>query len=120
MFNYRVAHKLADMTDGTSSTLLVGETIDAHTDLSFNLWSQAGRHESSLRSTENPLNTKPGTGITTSPYGVKLYGGFGSKHTGGGNFVFGDGHVQFISNSIDIKLYQALSTKAGNEVANAP
>ncbi|WP_439628392.1 DUF1559 domain-containing protein [Gemmata sp.] len=120
MFNYRVPHKMSDMTDGTSHTMIVGEVIDAHTDLSRNLWTQAGRHESCLRSTENPLNTKPGTGVTTSPYGVALYGGFGSRHTGGGNFAFGDGHVQFLTNTIDLPTYQALSTRAGGEARSAP
>jgi prepilin-type N-terminal cleavage/methylation domain-containing protein/prepilin-type processing-associated H-X9-DG protein len=120
MFNYRLPHKMSDMTDGTSNTMVAGEVIDAHTDLSTNIWTQAGRHESCLRSTENPLNTKPGTGVTTSPYGVALYGGFGSRHTGGGNFVFGDGHVQFLTDGIDLQTYQALSTKAGGEARSAP
>jgi prepilin-type N-terminal cleavage/methylation domain-containing protein/prepilin-type processing-associated H-X9-DG protein len=120
MFNYRIAHKLAELTDGTSNMMIVGEVIDAHTDKSYNYWTYGSRHESSLRSTENPLNTKPGTGITTSPYGIPLFGGFGSKHSGGGNFAFADGHVQFISNSIDLPTYQALSTKAGGETLQAP
>ncbi|MCE9566951.1 MAG: DUF1559 domain-containing protein [Planctomycetes bacterium] len=120
MFNYRIAHKMSDMTDGTSNTMLVGEVIDAHTNLSTNMWTQGGRHESCMRSTENPLNTKPGTGITTSPYGIALYGGFGSKHTNGGNFAFGDGRVQFLNNNIDLTTYQALSTRAGGEARSAP
>ncbi len=120
MFNYRRVHKLADMTDGTSNTMTVGEVIDSHTDLSYNIWTQAGRHESSMRTTENPLNTKPGTGITTSPYGIPLFGGFGSKHTGGGNFAFADGHIQFIRDGIDMQTYQALSTRSGNEVLSPP
>jgi len=120
MFNYRIAHKMSDMTDGTSNTMIVGEVAVSDTDLSYNLWTQAGRHESCLRSTENPLNTKPGTGVTTSPYGVALFGGFGSNHTGGGNFAFGDGHIQFLTNGIDILTYQALSTRAGGEPRSAP
>jgi prepilin-type processing-associated H-X9-DG protein/prepilin-type N-terminal cleavage/methylation domain-containing protein len=120
MFNYRIPHKLSEMTDGTHTMMLVGEVIDAHTDLSYNRWTLGSRHEDCLRSTENPLNTKPGTGITTSPYGVALYGGFGSRHSGGGNFAFADGHVQFITDGIAMPTYQALSTKAGGEAVSPP
>jgi prepilin-type processing-associated H-X9-DG protein len=36
--------------------------------------------------------------------------GFGSSHTGGAHFVFADGTVNFIADSIDIGLYRDLST----------
>ncbi len=120
MFNYKRQHTRAEMTDGTSTMMMVGEVIDAHTNLSYNFWSQAGRHESTMRSTENPVNTKPGTGITTSPYGIALSAAFGSRHTNGANFAFADGHVAFIPNSIDIAVYRALSTRAGGETVNTP
>lgn len=35
--------------------------------------------------------------------------GFGSLHSGGANFVFGDGSLRFISNRIDTSLYRKLS-----------
>lgn len=118
MFNYKNIHTLADMTDGTSNTMMVGEVIDAHTNLSYNRWSLGSRHLDSLRSTVNPLNTPPGTGVTTSPYGIPLFGGFGSQHSGGGQFVFGDGHVVFINDTIDIAVYRGLSTRAGGETVS--
>lgn len=118
VFNYRIAHRRQEITDGTSNTMLVGEVIDAHTDKSYNVWAYAGRLECSLRSTENPVNTKPGTGITTSPYGIPLNGAFGSRHPGGALFVFGDGHVQFISANIALATYRALSTRSGGEAVS--
>ena len=42
-------------------------------------------------------------------------GAFGSSHRGGSQFVFADGHVDFISESISTDLYQSLSTIAGGE-----
>jgi prepilin-type processing-associated H-X9-DG protein len=120
MCNYKAPHTLGQMTDGTSGTMIVGEVIEAHSNLCYNVWSRADRHENTMRSTENPLNTKPGTGVTTSPYGTPLYGGFGSNHTGGGNFAFADGHVTFISNNIALTVYQALSTRNGNESVEVP
>ena len=43
-------------------------------------------------------------------------GAFASSHPGGANFVYGDGHVDFIDDEIDINAYRALSTVAGGEV----
>jgi prepilin-type N-terminal cleavage/methylation domain-containing protein/prepilin-type processing-associated H-X9-DG protein len=120
MFNYKVTHVRPDMVDGSSNMMMVGEVIDAHTDRSRNFWTQAGRHESGLRSTENPPNTKPGTGVTTSPYGIPLYGGFGSKHPGGVHFLFGDGHVVFVNDTIPLATYKSLSTRAGGEALSPP
>ncbi|MFN5290454.1 MAG: DUF1559 domain-containing protein [Planctomycetia bacterium] len=120
IFNYKINQKRNEITDGTSNTMVIGEVIDAHTNLSTNLWSQAARNESCMRNTENPPNTKPGTGITASPYGIPIFGGFGSKHAGGVNFIFADGHNQFITDSIALSVYKALSTKAGGEAVSPP
>jgi prepilin-type N-terminal cleavage/methylation domain-containing protein/prepilin-type processing-associated H-X9-DG protein len=40
---------------------------------------------------------------------------FLSRHGWGAQFLFCDGHVRFISGSIDYRLYKALSTRAGKE-----
>jgi len=120
MFNYRLPQTRAGLVDGASNTMLVGEVIEADTNKSTNIWSQAARLESSLRSTENPLNTPPGTGVTTSPYGVPLNAAFASQHPGGGHFAFGDGHVQFISDRIPLATYKALSTRSGSEPISPP
>ncbi|MBS0265270.1 MAG: DUF1559 domain-containing protein [Planctomycetes bacterium] len=40
---------------------------------------------------------------------------FSSQHLGGAQFVFADGHVQFVSKNINRTIYQALSTRAGGE-----
>jgi len=42
---------------------------------------------------------------------------FGSKHPGGANFLFGDGSVKFISETIDTTLYARLGDiRDGNPV----
>ncbi len=43
-------------------------------------------------------------------------GGFGSYHQGGAIFAFGDGHVTFLAESVDWKLYQKLGNRADGEI----
>ena len=44
---------------------------------------------------------------------------FGSFHPGGAHFVFADGHVEFLSDTINMTTYQALSTIAGGELISS-
>jgi prepilin-type processing-associated H-X9-DG protein/prepilin-type N-terminal cleavage/methylation domain-containing protein len=41
---------------------------------------------------------------------------FYSRHPGGVNFLFADGHVTFLKSSMNYKTFQALATRAGGEV----
>jgi prepilin-type processing-associated H-X9-DG protein len=40
---------------------------------------------------------------------------FGSGHSGGANFAFGDGSIRFINESVSLPILQALATRAGGE-----
>lgn len=117
-FNYKTAYAIASFPDGLSNTIFIGEVYDGHRTESLNIWTQAGRHQSCLRTAENPINTRPGQGITTSPYGVPLNGAFQSRHVGGAQFLFGDGHVDFLSENISMTVYRALATREGDEVVS--
>lgn len=90
------------------------------------------RYAGGFSSTVEPLNKWP---VTDSYYDVAAFaagdsrpsweGGphrvtnFRSFHVGGGHFAFCDGSVNFISDSIDMTIYRALSTMAGGEVESA-
>jgi len=118
VFFYCEAFTIQDIMDGLSKTLFVGEVVESHTSDSSNIWSRALREQDTLRSTRNPVNTFPGEPIFDDLYGFKVNGAFASRHPSGANFAFGDGHVVFIEENIDLRVYRALSTRAGNEVVN--
>ncbi len=44
---------------------------------------------------------------------------FGSRHIGGANFVFGDGSVRFLSQSLDAAVLEALGTASGNDTVGS-
>jgi prepilin-type N-terminal cleavage/methylation domain-containing protein/prepilin-type processing-associated H-X9-DG protein len=63
--------------------------------------------------------------VTTdpSPGSPMLYSAYGwraarSLHPGGVNVTFADGAVRFIDETIDVKIWQALSTRAGEDIVS--
>lgn len=111
-FFYHRRLALSEFRDGLSNSFLAGEVLRPDTNESSNVWSYAIANADCLRTTTNPLNTVPGDGIV-----VELRNGaFGSSHTSGGSFVYGDGHVAYMDDSIDIKTYRLLSSIADGEV----
>ncbi|WP_425617704.1 DUF1559 domain-containing protein [Anatilimnocola sp. NA78] len=123
LFVYRSAFRLADITDGTSSQMMVGETrgndgvvAAPNGPASPNIWSTGSRFIT-LRTTNMPINQLPGTGAgidTTS--GTRSNAAFGSLHPAGAQFAFADGHVSMIQNNINFVTYQRLSMRADGEV----
>jgi prepilin-type N-terminal cleavage/methylation domain-containing protein/prepilin-type processing-associated H-X9-DG protein len=79
--------------------------------------------------TSNPLGC-----INGNPFGTPQFGnpvgwiktctdlgqlGFRSRHPGGVNFVFGDGSVRFLKDTINLPTYRALATRAMGEIVSA-
>ena len=112
MFVYRDAYGNRDAIDGLSNVMFVGEVRNGDLTNHLNRWTIGSRHLDCLRSTENPVNTPPGQGVTTAPYGEEYNGAFGSRHPGGANFGFGDGSVHFISETINLDVYKLLGQRA--------
>jgi prepilin-type N-terminal cleavage/methylation domain-containing protein/prepilin-type processing-associated H-X9-DG protein len=118
-FIYKKQFTRKEIVDGVAHTLFVGEDRDG-----LNKWT-AGQRHTTIRYTTNPLNTMPVMGVPApvpidddNNAGGHFYftGAFGSFHKGGANFAFGDAHITFLVDSIDMNLYRALSTRANKEV----
>ncbi len=126
---FRNSHtRLTDITDGTSSTILVQERCFANV---MGTWVGAPSGGYCNQGQYNP-NAVPGklgqgaadlvlihAGTINSPTGRNLDDA-SSKHTGGANFLFADGHVHLLRNapsgSADSATLQTMGTIAGGEV----
>ena len=121
VFNYLLPTQLKKITDGLTATAFVGEIRAGHTPESSNVWTIAFRHLDCLRTTDASLNAIPG--LAVSPYwndgAANLNGAFGSIHPGGANFLFGDGRVDFIADSVNKAAYDAMATIDQGEITDA-
>lgn len=106
--NSRVRY--GDMTDGSSHTILVGEMIP---DVNGLGWASGTR--ASLRNTgsfgRRDLLRMREEDVDNEAH-EDAVGGFASYHQGGGNFVFADGSVRFMTESIEPELFQNLGNRA--------
>jgi prepilin-type N-terminal cleavage/methylation domain-containing protein/prepilin-type processing-associated H-X9-DG protein len=107
--------------DGTSTTLLVGERSQKWCEATWvgavtnaQLFPPPG--SPAVPFTENAAGMVLGHTFEGPPNSPGLEcNDFSSQHSGGAHFVFADGHVQFISTSINKLVFRALSTRAGGE-----
>ena len=59
-----------------------------------------------------PPNNESCQNGSSIPQGIYT---LGSNHSGGAQATFADGHVEFVSSSIERDVWRALGTRAGNE-----
>jgi prepilin-type N-terminal cleavage/methylation domain-containing protein/prepilin-type processing-associated H-X9-DG protein len=119
--------------DGTSNTLLIGESLPEYNCGGVSgypaagswsgWWTNDGAH--AMISTIIPINyvvqkDDANTVCQTAPGRSRnnwaVADGFKSNHTGGANFVFADGSVHYLSQSIDPWVYQRLGCRNDGQV----
>jgi prepilin-type N-terminal cleavage/methylation domain-containing protein/prepilin-type processing-associated H-X9-DG protein len=120
--------EMAGVKDGLSNTIAVGETTqETHDHLSNGSWANfngGASHASTIvpiNAFVDPNNGACGTATgRNGPQNWNLSWGFKSQHTGGANFVFGDGSVRFLPDSIDMRVYNLLGCRNDNQPVTAP
>ena len=115
--------RIADVMDGTSSTIMVGERSFR---LGQSTWvgsvTGATLYPQPPSTAPPILNNGSGmalghTGDGNGPGAASSYvNQFSSQHPGGANFTFADGHVALLRTSMNYTVYKALSTRRGGEV----
>jgi prepilin-type N-terminal cleavage/methylation domain-containing protein len=109
--------RLADITDGTANTFLVGENSfhDEKYGSRFRNWMRgcdgAGTdHICGARNIVNGINTR--TPATSTVYNdIAL----ASQHPGGTNFVLCDASVRLVTENIPLGIYKAIASRDGGE-----
>jgi prepilin-type N-terminal cleavage/methylation domain-containing protein/prepilin-type processing-associated H-X9-DG protein len=135
---------MASVVDGTSNTIMIGEALpreNAYLRRSGDFRYVGGNWAmfnsgNNINSTIVPINYR----ITPDTYchlddngnpntsgdparstdNWTIIFGFKSRHPGGTNFVFADGSVHFIAQTIDMKTYQLLGCRNDNQTVNIP
>jgi prepilin-type N-terminal cleavage/methylation domain-containing protein/prepilin-type processing-associated H-X9-DG protein len=109
--------RMADVTDGTSHTLLAGEKRLNLTDLGLpqpddNEGYTAGFDEDSIRRTD----VAPAPDFHGKDWDVQRH--FGSSHPGGFNAVFVDGSVRLLGYSIDPRVFARLGNVSDGQAVS--
>jgi prepilin-type N-terminal cleavage/methylation domain-containing protein/prepilin-type processing-associated H-X9-DG protein len=115
-------YRIADISDGLSSTFFVGERS---TTMSLSTWVGVIPNGQVL-SVRSPGDYSGPSALVLGHCGPHLPNdnivtdadAMSSGHPVGVNFLFGDGSVHLINNSISQVVYDALATRAGGEVVD--
>jgi prepilin-type processing-associated H-X9-DG protein len=123
--------RIADITDGTSSTVGIGERNSGFAqsiwagvvlgqEMVYNQSTQPEPYDPALPGCQNWRPSLTAVVVHSRQYTVNSPkaspASFHSAHVGGGNFLFMDGSVHFISNNIDLTNMRALCTRSYGEI----
>ena len=103
---------LVDITDGTSNTILAGEkSMDprAYNDGGW-LWDEP------FATGDNGGNSRNGRSVFRDTPGVPYANNWGSNHTAGVQFLFGDGDVRMIRFGVPSGTMTSFLSPAGGEI----
>jgi prepilin-type processing-associated H-X9-DG protein len=139
LFYRNSRNRVADVLDGLSNTIVVGERSADHSPSTWTGAFPGGRCPAWMASVPpSPYAPPPGPAYDNADWGEALVLSHGngthipcadfpifdpdtfySMHAGrGANFLFGDGSVHFLTSTINPAIFQGLCTIAGGEVTN--
>ena len=125
------------VTDGSSNTVLLGEAVFDFTlfgpdnvnqqevvdhwyigtdFLSADPWDDSGDLSEAIGSTGCPLNAEFDPNMNSSFDEVEL--SFSSRHPGGAQLAFADGHARFVPETLDRETFSQIGTRNGGEVVS--
>jgi prepilin-type processing-associated H-X9-DG protein len=129
----------ADIGDGTSNTLAVGERSIFNTTELWSLgavWYRTGGSQTptsacvaAAKHVVWPINSLESRRVYyvrdfDAPEDLRQVRGnelaFGSRHPAGAHFSYADGSVHFLDEELDLTVYRALATRAGEEQHSPP
>ncbi|MFM7291888.1 MAG: DUF1559 domain-containing protein [Planctomycetia bacterium] len=108
---------IGHITDGTSKTFLVGETIYQFSPTTHFGWGQGARTRSddanacflqNVAATKNAINSKPQQDAAGIHPHMVWQMTFSSSHRGGAQFLTADGAVSFVSETVNLSIYQQM------------
>jgi prepilin-type processing-associated H-X9-DG protein len=112
------AATFAQIVDGTSNTIMVGEILPNASDHGQFGWAS---DNANWFATTAPINypTSNTQGGCNSWSSWNTSNGFKSKHVGGAHFLLCDGSVTFLSENINYTTYQQLGSRRDGQVIGA-
>jgi len=123
VFFLNSAVRYDQISDGTTHTIFIGERVSERQQDQDLGWMSGTRW--TLRNTGEAINLsrrrlqkshQGGPTDDTATDGAVVVGGFASYHPGGANFAFGDGHVSFLPETIEIEALQQYGHRADGKL----
>lgn len=122
IFYVRSKTRFADVSDGLSNTIFVSEVPDSGGDVLGQFSAGCDRKAIFSGGADSNPPTEMSEFLIAAEGNDPINGGAeeasGSFHPSGAHFLLGDGSVRFLSENMNMPTYQAISTRAGGEVAS--